>query len=63
MIVGYDDPYNNATTNVTLTFKDADGIILYRGGEKNVVELDENGIFDLTLGVGEGVFVVPVYTH
>lgn len=60
MLVGYDDPLNGNSTQVEMNFDGADGFIVYRGGERTLVEATE-GALALTLSAGEGVFVIPVY--
>ena len=60
MLVGYDDPLNGKSTEVQMTFDGAAGFIVYRGGERTLVEA-VNGVFSATLAAGEGVFVIPVY--
>ena len=63
MLVGYDDPLNGNTTNVSITFDGADGFIIYRGGERALSADDLGGTLSLTLNAGEGVFVIPVYAN
>ena len=63
MIVGYDDPYNKNTTEVSLTFEGAEGLIIYRNGERELSDTLTNGNFNITLNAGEGVFVIPVYAE
>ena len=60
MLVGYDDPLNGNSTEVQMTFDGAAGFIVYRGGERTLVEA-VNGVFSTTISAGEGVFVIPVY--
>ena len=45
-----------------LQFEGASHIQYYRAGKEYHVELDENGSFDIRLGVGEGIFIIP-YTE
>lgn len=60
MLVGYDDPLNGNSTEVQMTFDGALGFIVYRGGERTLVEAVD-GAYSATLAAGEGVFVIPVY--
>lgn len=60
MLVGYDDPLNGNSTEVTISFDGAAGFIVYRGGERTLVEA-VNGSYSTTILAGEGVFVIPVY--
>ena len=62
MLVGYDDPLNGNSTSVEMTFDGAEGFIVYRGGERTLVEA-MNGVFSATLEAGDGVFVIPVYAE
>ncbi len=61
MMVGYEDPIFNNNTTVSMTFDDADGLIIYRNGERSLSDDLVNGQFSITLTPGEGVFVIPVY--
>ena len=63
MLVGYQDPYNNGSTTVEMTFDGADGLIIYRGGERTLSEPLVDGKFNVTFGIGEGVFVIPIYEN
>lgn len=60
MLVGYGDPLDGESTQVTMNFDGADGFIVYRGGERTLVEAVD-GAYSATLAAGEGVFVIPVY--
>ena len=60
MLVGYGDPLDGESTEVTMNFDGADGFIVYRGGERTLVEAVD-GAYSATLAAGEGVFVIPVY--
>ena len=59
MLVGYDDPYNGNSTQVEMTFENVEGVIIYRNGERTLVECTD-GKLSITLSAGEGVFVIPV---
>lgn len=62
MLVGYNDPFDGVSTEVSMTFDGADGFIVYRAGDNvRTFVKDTNGLLSLTLGAGEGVFVIPVY--
>ena len=63
MMVGYDDPYNKNTTEVSLNFEGAEGLIIYRNGERELSNTLTDGNFNITLNAGEGVFVIPVYAE
>ena len=60
MVVNYNETTLNLTDEVTLNFDSSkyNKAVCYIGGEKVVKTLDK-GKLDLTLGVGEGVFVIP----
>ena len=60
MLVGFDDPLKGNSTAVEMIFDGADGFIVYRGGERALVEA-KNGVFSTTLSAGEGVFIIPIY--
>lgn len=60
MAVNYNETTKELTDKITLTF-DAlkyNKAVVYVGGEKTVVTLD-NGKLEHTLGIGEGIFVIP----
>jgi len=61
MLVGYDDPFNQNETEVNLTFDGADGLIIYRNGQRYLSEDLVDGNYSVTLSAGEGVFIIPVY--
>ena len=60
MAVNYNETSLNLTDEIALTFDGSkyNKAVCYIGGEKVVKTLDK-GKLDLTLGVGEGVFVIP----
>ena len=60
MIVNYTDPYFNLDNEVTVTFKDAKALLMYRLGQKVVVPLNEDGSYTFKLYPGEGRFVIPL---
>ena len=57
-VVNYNETTLGKTNRVTMQFKSARYAVVYRCGEKTVVELD-NRKLELQLGVGEGVYVIP----
>ena len=63
MMVGFDDPYNKNETEVSMTFDGAEGLIIYRNGQRTLSEDLTDGNFNVTLSAGEGVFVIPVYAE
>ena len=52
------------SNTITATFKNCKSVAIYGGvgfeGTPEIVELDENGKFELKLEYGEGVFVTPI---
>ena len=62
MLVGYNDPFDGVETGVEMSFDGADGFIIYRAGEQVRTFVESvDGLLSLSLGAGEGVFVIPVY--
>lgn len=59
MVVNFNDPANNLTDVVSFEFEKANRALVYRDGERLVYEVKNNKL-SLELGVGEGVFVIPV---
>ena len=59
LIANYSDPAARLSDTVSLEFKDADRALVYRNGERSVYVL-KNGVLNLELAAGEGVFVIPV---
>jgi hypothetical protein len=60
MLLNYNDPYYNLTDRVTVQFKDAKGILMYRFGEEYVVPLNKDGTYTFELYPGEGRFIIPL---
>ena len=60
MLCNYDEPKLERKNKVTVTMKDAGGVLYYRNGEPTTALL-ENGKFEIELEAGEGVFVIPLY--
>ncbi|MBQ8658789.1 MAG: hypothetical protein IJ506_06605 [Clostridia bacterium] len=60
MLLNYDEPMMQRNNKVTVTFKEADGVMYYRNGEPTTKVL-KDGKFEIDLQSGEGVFVIPLY--
>ena len=58
MLVNATDPSDRLSSQVTVTFKDAQKAIVYVEGVKGEVELTD-GKYTVTLAPGAGVFVIP----
>lgn len=61
MLLNYSDPYFNETDTVTLHFPKAKGLLMYRLGQKIVVNLPLSREYTFKLGPGEGRFIIPLY--
>lgn len=59
IVTNYSDPAVGLNDEVSITFQDANRALVYRNGERTVYVL-QDGVLDLTLEAGEGVFVIPV---
>lgn len=59
MIVNVADPLEKLDNQVTIRFSDATHLLMYRLGEKKVVELPSDGVYTFNLLPGEGRFVIP----
>lgn len=59
LIANYSDPAARLSDAVSLEFKDADRALVWRNGERSVYVL-KDGVLNLELEAGEGVFVIPV---
>lgn len=59
MVVNFNDPLDNLEDTVSFEFENANRALVYRNGVRKVYEVKNNKL-SLTLGVGEGVFVIPV---
>lgn len=59
MIVNVTDPIEKLDNQVTVKFSDATHLLMYRFGEKKVVELAADGTYTFQLEPGEGRFVIP----
>ena len=58
MVANAAGPRTTTESQITLTFENADSIVVYRNGVPTTESLN-NGAITLTVGVGEGVFVIP----
>ncbi len=58
MVVNYNDTTLQAHAEVNMTFDEFTKADVYQNGEKTTVSL-KNGVLDIQLDVGEGVFVIP----
>jgi hypothetical protein len=61
MVTNFTDPYFQKNDTVTLTFKGAKGLLMYRLGQKVVVTLPTSGSYSMVLAPGEGRFCIPLY--
>ena len=60
MLVNYTDPYFDLDNEVTIQFKDAKALLMYRFGEEHVVPLNKDGTYTFKLYPGEGRFIIPL---
>ena len=60
MLVNEQNPLDQKNDEVTLHFKDAKGLLMYRLGQKVIVDLPENGNYTFKLYPGEGRFIIPL---
>ena len=60
MLLNYTDPYFNLDDRVTVQFKDAKGLLMYRFGKEYVVPLNKDGTYTFELYPGEGRFIIPL---
>lgn len=60
MLLNYSDPYFKKNDKVTLKFPKAKGLLMYRLGQKMIVNLPSNGQYTCVLGPGEGRFIIPL---
>ena len=58
MITNFSDPVRNLSDTVKITFTDGDYVIVYKDGIRTIQTLN-NGQLSVTLGAGDGVFVIP----
>ena len=59
MLLNYTDPYFDLDNRVTIEFKDADALLMYRLGQEMIVPL-KNGKYTFELYPGEGRFIIPI---
>lgn len=59
MAVNFNDPIDEITDTVHFTFENANRAMVYRNGERKVYEVKDNKL-SLEIGVGEGIFVIPL---
>lgn len=59
MVVNYTSPYQNTEINVTMKFANAEKVLICKKGRR-IVENLTNNTLQMTLGSGEGYFVIPV---
>ncbi len=59
MAVNFNDPLDKLEDTVSFSFKNANRALVYRNGVRKVYEVKNNKL-DLTIGVGEGAFVIPL---
>ena len=60
MLVNYTDPYHHLNNKVKLHFNNAKGLLMYRYGQKMVVNLPMSGDYTIDLYPGEGRFIIPI---
>lgn len=58
LAVNFTDPAQELSNRVSLNIKNKKKALVYRGGVRSVVNL-KDGVLDLNLASGEGVFVIP----
>ena len=61
MLTNLADPAFDKSTKVEITFDGAKEVMIYRKGRTVQHALDKNGKLGITLGSGEGAFVIPLY--
>ena len=60
MLVNFTDPYFQKDNQVTIKFKGAKGLLMYRNGQKMIVPLGVDGTYTFNLYPGEGRFIIPL---
>lgn len=60
MFVNVTEPSAGLENEVTVKFENAKALLMYRLGEKEIVELDGSGEYTFLLQPGEGRFVIPL---
>ena len=59
MLVNINDPLDKITDTVSFTFENANRAMVYVGGKRKIYEVKDNKL-TLDIGVGEGIFVIPL---
>ena len=59
MVVNFNDPLENLEDTVSFEFEKANRALVYKNGVRKVYEVKNNKL-SLDIGVGEGVFVIPL---
>lgn len=59
MVVNYSSPYRNVSTEVTMHFENVKKVLICKKG-RQILQTVENNTLKMTLGSGEGYFVIPV---
>lgn len=59
MLVNPADPENNVTLNAAIKFEGASRVLVYKKGRSAVYDL-KKGVYNATVGSGEGQFVIPL---
>lgn len=60
MLLNYTDPYFKKNDTVTLHFNNAKALLMYRFGQKMIVNLPVSGDYTFVLYPGEGRFIIPL---
>ncbi|MBP3665017.1 MAG: hypothetical protein J6J03_07645, partial [Tyzzerella sp.] len=60
MFVNVTEPSLGLESEVTVKFEKAKALLMYRLGEKEIVQLDGSGEYTFLLQPGEGRFVIPL---
>ena len=60
MLVNFNDPYMKLNNKVTLHFNNARGLLMYRLGQRMIVDLPASGNYTINLYPGEGRFIIPI---
>lgn len=58
MIANQSDPYYNLTSEMSITFADADYVVVWKKGLQRIVPL-KNGTYETKIASGEGEFLIP----
>ena len=60
LLLNFSDPYFNKEDKVTLQFKDAKALLMYRFGQKMIAGLPKDGTYTFSLYPGEGRYIIPL---